>query len=246
MSFHILILLVLLIFVAIFFRIDFIVYLLYVLAGVYLLALLWTRHALRTMSIHRSYHDHAFLGEDVQVQLTVRNRSLLPIPWVRIEDSLPLALGATPLRTALLMAPRQMVHLSYQFAGHRRGMYAIGPTLIRAGDLFGFEEPPQRSGPAGHITVYPADSANHSTRLALPLPFRHHRQQATYLSRPVSFDGGARLPRRRFVAPHQLEGQRPSMPAPDPYVRAGYFVEHHHYAQPESNGVSSPHPDRRH
>ena len=155
MSFHIVLLLVLLVFVAIFFRIDFIIYLLYLLAGVYLLALLWTRHTLRAISIQRSYLDHAFLGENVQVQLAVRNRSLLPIPWVRIEDSLPLALSATPLRSALLMAPRQTVHLSYQFAGHRRGIYAIGPTLIRAGDLFGFEEPPQRSGPAGPITIYP-------------------------------------------------------------------------------------------
>lgn len=139
----------------IFLRLDFVFYIAYLLIGVFLLARLWTRQSLRALTFHRSYLDHAFLGETIQIDLELQNRSLLPIPWLRIEDVLPIGLSANPLRLALSLRPKERLRLSYEIAGHKRGVYPLGPAILRSGDLFGLEEPCETKEPANQITIYP-------------------------------------------------------------------------------------------
>ena len=50
------------------------------LAGVYVLSRMWVRRAGRHLEIWRKFPDHAFTGEQVEVELMVRNGGMLPLP----------------------------------------------------------------------------------------------------------------------------------------------------------------------
>ena len=79
--------------VAALYRDDFSFTLLYFFAGAYALGAWWTRRALASVRFHREFTDRAFLGEIVKVKLEIRNTGLLPIPWLRIHEGLPVDLS---------------------------------------------------------------------------------------------------------------------------------------------------------
>ena len=164
-------LILLLLFFAFFLRIDFIYYIVYVCVGVYVWSQWITPRVLRGLEIKRSFHDHAFLGERVTITLTISNRNRLPIPWVQLIESVPVALrlGKTAKQT-LSLGGRESKELIYTVQAMRRGYYRLGPTLITLGDLFGFKENKARLAP-DFLTVYPRIIP--LTHLGLPsrLPF---------------------------------------------------------------------------
>jgi len=52
-----------------------------------LLRSLWSRRGLRELSYERRLEtDRAAWGDEILLELTVRNRKLLPVPWLRVED----------------------------------------------------------------------------------------------------------------------------------------------------------------
>ena len=89
--------------VAILFRVDFFFYLLYLFFGIYFLSHIWLRRAIEGISCAREYQDRAFPGEKVTVTLQIQNRSLLPIPWLRIHDSAPIQLNPARQSVASLL-----------------------------------------------------------------------------------------------------------------------------------------------
>jgi uncharacterized protein (DUF58 family) len=165
--------------VAAFLRIDFFFYILYLFAGLAVLTHWWTRRAIRALEFQRFYQDRAFIGEVVPARLIVRNTDWLPIPWVRIHESLPLALTSPAfLSRALTMWPGESVELRYTLDCRRRGRYRLGPVALNAGDVFGFGEASANESQPSYITVYPKIVP--LTRLGLPsrspfvsLPHRH-------------------------------------------------------------------------
>lgn len=164
-------LIIVLLVVAAFLRVDFIFYIVYVVAGVYL----WSRwnapRAFRKIHFTRTFTDHAFLGEQITVTLTLENRSRLPVPWLQAAESVPPQLGAgrTP-RIALSLGGKERAEFQYQIRPLRRGYYRLGPLNLRSGDLFGWSE---QSGvsESNFLTVYPRITP--LTRLGFPsrLPF---------------------------------------------------------------------------
>jgi len=85
--------------VAFLLRVDFIFYILYVLIGVFLWGRWFTPRAMRHLIAGRTYRRRAFLGETVEVTLTLTNQSRLALPWpgqaapglsaARLSDRLP-------------------------------------------------------------------------------------------------------------------------------------------------------------
>jgi len=150
------ILILVLLLVAILLRLDIIFYLVYVVVGIYAFSRWWTGRGLRSVHVQRSFAEHAFLGERIAVQLTLGNRAVLPIPWLRINEAVPLALH-TPgfVRRVTSLGPRERTHITYDLNCRRRGYYPIGPLEASSGDLFGFAE--SQGYPAGvdYLTVYP-------------------------------------------------------------------------------------------
>ena len=75
--------------VAFLLRVDFIFYILYVLVGVFLWSRWFTPRAMRNLTAARTYRRRAFLGETVEVTLTLTNKSRLSLPWLQFHESVP-------------------------------------------------------------------------------------------------------------------------------------------------------------
>ncbi len=142
--------------IAVLLRVDFVFYIVYVLAGSYLLARAWTGRNLSRLQIRRRFTDHIFLGETSEVQIEIRNMSWWPVPWLRIEETPPLSLAAdAAIHRVIALRPKEQASLRYDLVGRQRGYYEIGPALLGTGDLFGFAEAQGRVEALDHLTVYP-------------------------------------------------------------------------------------------
>ncbi len=54
---------------------------------------LWYRSALRDLVVHQQVSQkRAFFGEAVALSISVENRKLLPLPWLEVEDEIPIQL----------------------------------------------------------------------------------------------------------------------------------------------------------
>ena len=58
----------------------------YMIIGTFVLGLWWQKRALAHLKVSRHFVDHAYLGETVQIELTIENTSLLPILWLEIHE----------------------------------------------------------------------------------------------------------------------------------------------------------------
>ncbi|MSP14291.1 MAG: DUF58 domain-containing protein [Chloroflexi bacterium] len=142
--------------VAALYRVDFFFYILYLMSGSYLLSRWWSRHSLGRLACERQHHSHAFLGEQVPVTLVLTNRSALPIPWVRIHDSLPVALSTPNFYSMVLsLGGHEERQLAYSLSCNRRGLYFLGPLTATGGDIFGFEERSLTHAQQDTLIVYP-------------------------------------------------------------------------------------------
>lgn len=179
------VLILVLLLLALLLRVDFIFYIIYVIAGIYAWSLWLTPRAFRKLRVERAFNDHAFHGERVSVRVTLHNEGRLPLPWIQAVESVPpeLSLGTTP-RHALSLRGRQTRSFTYQVQATRRGYYRLGPLSVRAGDLFGWKEQRKQSEP-GYLTVYPRIIP--LTELGLPsrLPFGTIRSQQRLFEDPA-------------------------------------------------------------
>jgi uncharacterized protein (DUF58 family) len=105
-------------------------------AGAWILAALWVRSLQRNLSIERSIHlAWATVGDSLHEQLKVINKSRLPAIWVEIIDAS--ATLASPLRLVMDVAPRASRRRYPSHIFRQRGLYTLGPTLLRTGDPLG-------------------------------------------------------------------------------------------------------------
>ena len=168
-------------------RVDFIYYVLYVAAGVYVWSLLYTPRAMGNLVASRNFRRRAFLGEVVNVSLELHNRGRLSIPWLQIQESVPIELRiGNPVQHVATLRGRQTVNFAYQIKGQQRGYYRLGPLRLTGGDLFGLAKQQHGLLAADYLTVYPCIIS--LERLGLPsrLPF------GTVASRQRLFEDPAR------------------------------------------------------
>jgi len=142
--------------IAVMLRLDFIFYLIYVMAGVYIMARWWPARSMKHIRVRRLFNDHAFLGETVPMDLEIENTGWLPVPWLRVDETGPLnLLVGNPVHQVISLKPRETAHLHYDFVGRQRGYYEIGPARLSMGDLFGFAEVNVMVEQRDYLTVYP-------------------------------------------------------------------------------------------
>ncbi len=164
-------LILVLLFVAIFLRIDFIYYIAYVCIGVYVWSQWVTPHTLGKLRLQRRFRHNAFLGERVPIELRIENTSRLPIPWVQFVESVPVALRTKkPTHIAATFRPKEQKTVTYEVQAMRRGYYRVGPMLLTVGDLFGFTEKGSRLS-ADYLTIYPQIIPLHHLGFSSRLPF---------------------------------------------------------------------------
>lgn len=148
---------IVLFFIAAFMHLDFLLYILYVFLGLYLLSRWWVRRAMGRLRFRRILAtERAFLGERVPVEVEVCNSGFLPLPWIHLRENLPLDLHVpTLVQRVFSLLPHERETILYELHGWRRGYYSIGPLFCRAGDLLGVTEVTRQSEMEDHLIVYP-------------------------------------------------------------------------------------------
>jgi len=141
---------------AILLRADFFFYALYLFFGLYVLAGFWVRRTMGRLSVRRRFVNRAFLGESVAVHLDLVNRSVLPVPWLRLRETRPLKLAAPPiLQRVVSLGPRESMTVTYTLHTRSRGYYPLGPLRLDAGDVLGLAAEERRFDEVEHLIVYP-------------------------------------------------------------------------------------------
>ena len=154
-----------------FLGVDFIVYIGYVMIGIFLLSRFLTPRGLAKLEIERRFNPNAFLGEDVPVSIKITNHNHAPMPWLQVQELTPVALSAgTNVDEAIDLGRGDSAELTYRVRAMKRGYYRIGPMRLETGDIFGFRED-KGQYPADFITVYPRILPIEKLRLPSRLPF---------------------------------------------------------------------------
>jgi uncharacterized protein (DUF58 family) len=137
-------------------RVDFFFTIVYLFFAVYLLSRLWARRTVERLRVQRNFVERAFFEDRVRVDVTVQNVGWLPIPWLEINETLPIQLIAPPFqRHVVSMGPRERRRFSYTLSCRRRGYYPIGPLTMQTGDLLGIERRSLARAEPSYLTVYP-------------------------------------------------------------------------------------------
>jgi uncharacterized protein (DUF58 family) len=187
-------LLILMLVLAFFFRVDFIFFVIYVCVGVYLWNRWQTPRSVASLRSARRYNKRAFWGEDVSVELMVHNPRLLPLPWLRVQESIAVELRkGEGVNHVIALPGREKVTLTYDVTARRRGYYRLGPLRLVSGDLFGMLPSVTAILPTEYLTVYPRITP--LARLGLPskAAVRHRAEPAAPVRGPGATDGGARF-----------------------------------------------------
>jgi hypothetical protein len=165
-------LILVLLLVAFWLKIDFIFYLVYVSLGLYAWNLWRSPRMLAQIRAERAFDDHAFWGEEVPVAIHLHNESRLAIPWLQLHESVAteLVIRQNP-HQALALKGRAEVRFDYRVQTSRRGYYRLGPLSLKSSDLFGFFPEQVRSFPADYLTVYPRIWTLSELGLPSRLPF---------------------------------------------------------------------------
>lgn len=165
-------LILILLLLAFFLRVDFIFYVIYVSAGVYAWGRWLMPRAVKNLHSARQYARNSFWGEDVPVTIQLTNQGRLPLPWVQVQESVAVQLKhGEPLHQVVSLARGQTAEFHYRVIARRRGYYQLGPLRLTTGDLFGIHPELVAYLPADYLTVYPRLTP--LTQLGLPsrLPF---------------------------------------------------------------------------
>ncbi|MBN2117232.1 MAG: DUF58 domain-containing protein [Anaerolineales bacterium] len=149
-------LLAVLLLIASFMRGDFALTLIYLVVGSLAAGMWWCYRALAQVKAKRRFNTHAFLGEKVKIHLQLENKGWLPLPWLELRETLPVALaGPRSFQTATNLGPRAEAQFEYVIEARKRGYYPIGPLSVSTGDILGLSESLQGKSPAEHLVVYP-------------------------------------------------------------------------------------------
>lgn len=149
-------LLILLLLTAAFLRDDFALTLIYLFAGALGAGIWWTRRSLARLEVERSFNERAFLGEKVRFEIQIKNPGWLPLPWVQIQEGLPVGLSSAPtFEQVTTLGPKSTAGFGYTLEARKRGYYPVGPLVLSTGDIFGLNPPLQKNIPAQYLTVYP-------------------------------------------------------------------------------------------
>ena len=142
--------------IAVLLRADFFFTIAYLFFAVYVLSRMWNQHTTSHLHVERRFTDRAFSGDQVMVDVTVRNDGRLPVPWLEVHESLPVELAAPPFyREVATLGSRARRRFSYTLQCRRRGYYPIGPLTMQTGDLLGILRHSQIEVAPQHIIVYP-------------------------------------------------------------------------------------------
>lgn len=115
------------------------------------LATLWSRHGLAGVTYERRLaNDRAVWGEQLDLQVTIENRKVLPLAWIRAEDFVTEELeieghvlsssgryGFSVLQNAWSLGPFERIVRHLQIDATHRGRVQFDAVRLTVADLFG-------------------------------------------------------------------------------------------------------------
>jgi uncharacterized protein (DUF58 family) len=130
---------------------------------------LWYRRALQRLRLDLELNHCALpFGEEVVLTLSVENRKFLPLPWLEVEIEIPAqlpllsgrSLPSYKVQRALLgntlaIWGFQRVRRRYRLYCPQRGVYSLGPVMVRTGDPFGWLIRQEQLERQVRLLVYP-------------------------------------------------------------------------------------------
>jgi uncharacterized protein (DUF58 family) len=173
----------------------------------------WRRRALQGVSFQRRFiYRRGFPNETLMVKMEVENRKFLPMPFLRVLDAVPQAVG--PQDDALLIPthiPDQGLIMglfslrwferdrrTFTLLLRKRGVYRLGPPLLESSDLFGLFDVTREDAVIDYLTVFPE-----------PLDFGELQLP------PGALFGERKAQRRLYEDPNQMMGVREYQPEDD-------------------------------
>lgn len=167
-----LLLIALLIATAVLLQVNFAFYIAYVCIGIFAWSRWFTPFALRQLRIERRFADHAFLGEDVPIELRFHNQSWLRLPWLQYGEGTAVELQTgDAMKRAFSLAPQETAVFTYKVRAMKRGFYRLGPLQLISSDLFGITKDQRAQVPPQNLTVYPRIVTLSQLGLPSRLPF---------------------------------------------------------------------------
>tara|TARA_B100000676_G_scaffold239582_1_gene240283 strand:- start:118 stop:1440 length:1323 start_codon:yes stop_codon:yes gene_type:complete len=143
----------------------------------------WAKVSLSRVELSREVAQHRlYVGETTSLELIMENRKTLPLPWLRVDFSLPDGLaissgaefGSTRSNyeftqsffETFSVGSRERVRAERLLLAARRGSYRLGAAHLQSGDLFGFYETQATTAThAQEIIVFPSPRALPGFRL---------------------------------------------------------------------------------
>jgi len=127
-----------------------------VLGGLLVIAFVWSFFAVRGLSITRSTNSFRLqVGGQLEEAFTIRNVGFLPKLWLEIRDE-----STFPHHRAGIVAPALSWRGRYAWTVTTpcvtRGIYQLGPIVVRSGDPFGLFAVERRLAATSRVLVYPA------------------------------------------------------------------------------------------
>lgn len=169
---------------------DALFYLTYALIAILLLSRWLPSHVLTNIHVVRHFTPRAFYGEQAVVNISVTNRGRLPVPWLHVHESIPIALHIPNFeRRAVSLAPGERVTLSYVLNCSQRGYYHLGPLQLRTGDFFGVAPECQVDLTSDPFIVYPRIIPLRRLPLPSQLPFGSIAERRRIFQDPSRYFG---------------------------------------------------------
>ncbi len=131
----------------------------------------WNRRVSRSLRIERKIATTLGWNEVAELEVLITNSSLLPVPWLAVEESIPSALRTGGVATQVLTLPAgETRSLRYPLRSSQRGYYRIGPMRLASGDVLGWQTQRMVIAPTA-ITVLPRIVPVMELGLPAALPF---------------------------------------------------------------------------
>lgn len=132
-------------------------FLFYTVLLVTVVSYLWTSVIVRRLKItQRTAKEHACVGEDIELQTHVSNRSFLPIPFIEvINEAYKRITGAAPRGSVIFIKPFGSKIITHNLKCKYRGVYHLGPVSISISDIFGIFAWNRTLNCDGELRVYP-------------------------------------------------------------------------------------------
>lgn len=149
------------------------------------------KYAFDRVEITRStQRTRLFLGETGEVSLVFKNKTLIPLAWLSGREHLPVALEqGRAKRWVISLGPLAEVTASYSITGSQRGLYAVGPLDISAGEPLGLHQFSHTIQSNHTIVVYPRVFTLQELGLPSKLPYGNLRTKQPIFPDPARLSG---------------------------------------------------------